>query len=208
MNLILLELVNLAANAVIAKQAEAARLLLATQALAKCREENNPYDPGSNPLGPSRLQMWGPDPCEIQEKDVAQAKAALAASQTSAAPTPQNLASQPAAQLSVTWDDSGLFLPETVNAELPELESQWDPQGVEEVMNQIAQEMMQIDHVNLRGVGQEFPSNEVLELMEVVEEGLTIWSLWIPDPIKWPKKLRWQLQLKDPGWAKKWEPTK
>lgn len=193
--LILLERLNLAVNAVIAEQAAAARLVLASQALAECRQQNNPYLPGNNPLGPSRAQMYGPDPCLEQEKELAEAQAARAAAQISNAPTEQNTAAAPAVQLADTWDSSELYQPETINADLPELESMYQPMQVMEVVHEI-----------LQRIGEE-PTDEELGEMEILEEGMRAVSLWIPLPIR-QSKFKYQLKLRNPGWVGRWVPQK
>ncbi|TRZ05897.1 hypothetical protein HGM15179_021209 [Zosterops borbonicus] len=153
------ERLNSAVNAVIAEQAAAARVLLASQALAECRQQNNPYLPGASLFGPTRSQMYGPDPCLEQEKELAEAQAAKAAAQISNAPTEQNTAVAPAIQLADTWDSSELFQPDTMNVDLPELESMWSPTSVEEILDMIA-----------GNLGEEGGEDEELErLMAAVE---------------------------------------
>lgn len=193
--LIHLERLNLAVNAAIVSEAAAARLVLAGQALAECRQQNNPYLPGNSPLGPSRAQMYGPDPCMEQEKELAEAQAAQAAAQISNAPTQQNLGSAPHVQLADTWDSSELYQPDTINADLPELESVYSPMRVQEVVHEILQKL-----------GEE-PTDEELMELEILEENMRAVSLWIPLPLRQTKK-RYQLKLRNPGWVGKWVPQK
>lgn len=195
MLLIILERLNLAVNAAIAEQAAAARLVLASQALSECRQQNNPYQPGSS-FGPSRQQMYGPDPCLEQEKELAEARAAKAAAQISNAPTSQNTGAQPAVQLANTWDSSELYQPETMNVDLPELESQWSPDSVDRVMQDIIQRL-----------GDVIEAEEVAMELETLEENMIAVSLWVPLPMK-QTKFRYQLKLRDPGWVRSWVPKR
>lgn len=97
------ERMNIAANAIIAKEAEAARLLLATQALQKCIQQNDPRGPGNTWLGivPQQAQ-WAPDPCQNERDTVAQMQEQTAAD--SNVPALQNLQAAPAPQLATTQD--------------------------------------------------------------------------------------------------------
>lgn len=198
------ERVNLAVNAVIAKQAAAARLLLAQQTYAECRERNNPWLPGNSLLGPSRAAMWGPDPCQQEMEEIRDATGAVQvaaeAARVSTAPAPQAVAAGGGIELSNTWEASELFDSVILNAELPaELQSSWSPTGLEEVLEGIAVEM------ELEQAGE-----EAWEAMEVAEENIrkNVTALLHWDP-GWPVvKLgnRFSLNLKNKKWIESWMP--
>lgn len=194
-NFMFLERVNLAVNAAIVQEAAAARALLAAQALADCRAENNPFLPGSI-LGPSRAAMWGPDPCLEQEKELADAQAAQRAAQISSAPTEQNLAAGPAAEFSNTWDPSELFQPETMNVDIPQLESAWSPTSLEDILEMIAVQM---------DVDQDEGLSEALEgEIEKIRKNMIAAQMWDPGHKTFKRPKRYQLVLKDNGWAGHW----
>lgn len=190
----------MAANAAIVEQAAAARLLLASQALAQCRAENNPFAP-SNIFGPSRAQMWGPDPCLEQEKELAGAtvdhQAAQAAAQIANAPTAQNLAAQPGTQLSNTWEPSELFDEVLQNTDYPEMESLWSPTSVEDVMEMIAAQM------ELENQDQWEQAGEELDKFRKNMQALLMWS---PDHQTHILNNRLKLKLKNQHWIGMWLP--
>ncbi|AHF54688.1 NP [turkey parvovirus 2] len=199
------ELVNIAANAVIAQQAAAARLLMASQALAECREQNNPYLPGNSLFGPTRAQMWGPDPCEQQEQDLASAtadhQASVQLAQKSSAPTPQDIQSAPQPQLSSTWSteyDPSIPLTEFL-VPSPALMSEWSPTSLQEVLDMLAIEMEDISSGSST-------SSEVQEAMEVVQENMMCFLLWDPWDIPPKKRKRYRFQPKNASWIGKWVP--
>lgn len=199
MNITILELVNIAANARIAEQAAEARMLLASQALAQCRAENNPYLPGNNPLGLGRQHMYGPDPCLDQERDLASAtaehQAAQQAAQIANAPAQSSTAAAPAVQMSDTWDPSELFDPVILNVDMsPSLQCMWSPTAVEDVMESLAVAM------DLEQAG-----NEVWEEMEVVWNNMFSLIHWDPDHPTKPRK-GFVLKPKNSGWMNHWVP--
>lgn len=195
-----LERANMAANAVIVEQAAAARLLLASQALAKCREENNPFSP-SNIFGPSRAQMWGPDPCLQQEKELAGAtvdhQAAQSAAQIANAPTAQNLAAQPGTQLSNTWEPSELFDEVLQNTNYPELQSPWSPTSVENVMEMIAVEMELEDQEAWEQAGEE---------LDKYRKNMLALHMWLPNHQTYVLSKPLSLKLKNQRWIGMWLP--
>lgn len=197
-----LERVNIAANAVIAEQAAAARLLLASQALAQCREENNPFLP-SNPFGPSLSQRWGPDPCLEQEKELAGAttahQEAAAAAQISNAPASQNLAAAPGTQLSNTWEPSELFEGTLQNTDYPQLQSMWSPTSVEDVLEMIAVQM-EADQVG------EMMWEEMGEELDRLRRNMTALLCWDISHQTVRRRLRLRLTLTNTTWIGSWSP--
>ncbi|UOH27066.1 nonstructural protein 2 [Galliform chaphamaparvovirus 13] len=207
MLLMSLELVNLAANAVIAKQAAAARLALASQSLAQCREQTNPYLPGnSGPFGPTRAQLYGPDPCLEQEKELAAATTAhqdaVALAQRSAAPTPQDLQSAPAPQLSSTWDvndtDPGIPISEFL-VPVPMLNNSWSPDSLDDVLAAIAMELEEIAPGSTS-------DSEVEEQMEIIRENMVSFLLWSPWDRKPRKRKPFQYRPNNKDWIGRWVP--
>lgn len=202
---ILVERVNMAVNAVIAAEAAAARQMMAAQALADCREQNNPYLPGNaGILGPTRSQMWGPDPCLTQEKELAAAtianQAAQAAAQITGAPTAQALQAAVAPQLSETETLDDLLNPAIPETEFvtpdSSLENMWSPGSIEETMIKIAEE--------LEKSGEMGPEEE--KEMEVIYENATIllnYWCWNP-PAK--KRKRYKFLPNNQNWIGKWTP--
>lgn len=200
-----LERANIAANALIAQQAAAARLLMASQALAECREQNNPYLPGNSLFGPTRTQMWGPDPCQTQMKELAGATTAhqdaVALAQRSAAPTAQDLAAAPAPQLSETFSaGSDPAIPETeLVPPSPALSNMWSPDTVLEIMNMLA-EQMEIDQPGSTS------SSDMEEEMELIYSNMVAFLSW--DCWEKPKRRRKRFvyQPNNQDWIGRWIP--
>ncbi|QEJ80803.1 NP [avian chapparvovirus BR_DF10] len=197
---------NIAANAVIAEQAAAARLLLAQQNLARCREENNPFLPGRNPFGVPTKLMWAPDPCTTQEKELAGATTAhadaVAAAQVSNAPTAQDLPSAPAPQLSDSWDTAATnpAIPESeFTVPNPSVQNSWSPTTVMEILDMIAQEME----------AQEAGSSSnasIVEEMDTLEQNIIAFQQWWAwGPVK-RTKCKFQFNPKNANWIGKWVP--
>lgn len=179
---------NIAVNAAIAKEAAAARLAMAAQALAECRQENNPYL--ASPLGLGRQAMWGPDPCQSQFEEV---EAAREAAQIASAPTQQNLAVAPGLELSETWDVAALIDPTTMNVDIPgDMNNLWSPQGILDVMDMIAAEME---------VG-----SEEEEEMELVYRNMVAVQMWDPSYPTFKRK-RYRLRPKEQKWIGIWAPN-
>lgn len=199
---IVLELLNTAVNAIIAKQAAEARQLLAAEALAQCRQETNPYLPTNNLFGPTRQQMWGPDPCLQQQEELAQADLQLR--QISNMPTLQNIGAQPAPQLSSTLPldqpspiDPALPISETVTPD-PQQESMWSPSSIESTMNKIWDQLQQVSPGSVT-------SQSIEEEMEIVYQQLVILMSWCPEkpPVRQSKFL---YDPKNKDWINSWVP--
>ncbi|UOH27079.1 nonstructural protein 2 [Galliform chaphamaparvovirus 17] len=205
--LILLERANIAVNALIAKQAAAARLLVASQSLAKCREQNNPYLPGnSGPFGPSRAQLYGPDPCLTQEKELAGATTAhmeaVALAQKSAAPTAQDLQAAPAPQLSSSYDvpDTDPAVPETEHiVPAPALNNTWSPNSLLEIMDMIAQEIETSDPGWLTDA-------EMIDQLEIIYRQGLAFLHWLPGLYPTKPRKPYKYQPKNENWIGKWAP--
>nr|WPD49020.1 MAG: nonstructural protein 2 [Protoparvovirus sp.] len=199
-HIISLELANIAANAVIAKQAAEAKLLLTAQALTQCRQETNPFLPGNTLLGPSRAHMWAPDPCLQQEQDHAEASLALA--QITNKPTQANIGAQPAPQLSDTLNpnipaDPLMMTPENV-VQSPSLQSQWSPSSIENTMNEIWDQMMEI-------APPEISDQEIMEVLGQIHHMIIIVGAWLPHmgPVT---NLKFTLDPKNKDWINHWAP--
>lgn len=193
------ERLNQAANAAFAKEAAAGRLLAAQQAYARCREENNPYLPGNSLFGPTRAQMWGPDPCQEQMNELAGAtrenEQAAQLAQIQAAPTPQNIASAAAVQLADTWDNSELLDPVIMNVDLEAVQNMWSPSSIEETMEAI---LMDLD-LNVL-------SDEEMEDLDRIHQNMIALIHWDPGYPTKPTKVRLQLLPKKKGWIGSWMP--
>nr|WPD49023.1 MAG: nonstructural protein 2 [Protoparvovirus sp.] len=194
MYIIILERATRAVNAVIARQAQAARVLLAAQNLQQCREQNNPYAPGNFLLGPSLSQRWGPDPCLTQEKELAEAQ--LLASQIAGAPTPAAPHAAVAPELSDSFDLNQNLDPSIPETEFitpdPCLNNMWSPDSIEQIMNEIWEEMEQ------QGGGSD-------QEMETLLQNITTLLLWVPKKgIKRNKK--YQFHPNNQKWIGHWAP--
>lgn len=207
-----------AANAVAAREAAAARFLLTSEQLAKCREENNPYNHWF--LGPAQDVSWAldaPDPCREQWIQATQAHEELQkaeqnlsgsttgsiphvqAGQQSNAPTSQDLAAAPAPQLATSGDPVGITDPAIPVSEYtvpdPGMDSMWSPSSIEDVMMQIAEELdaqgMEVDR-------------QILTSLDLIEDNMRTyarWWSWTPGRragIKWKPK--------NQSWVGKWVP--
>nr|WQF62314.1 MAG: nonstructural protein [Pigeon-associated parvo-like virus] len=198
--IILLDHANAAVNAVIAQEAAAARQAMAAQALAECRQQNNPYLPGnSGILGPNRAQMYGPDPCESQKEALAEASQALA--QINAPPTAAAPQAAAAPQLSET-DDMQI---ELLNPAIPETEgivpdpalsNMWSPQSIEDTMMRIAEELEKQGQIG---------DQEMEQLDEIASNMTYLLSYWCWEKPKRQRK-RYQFLPKNQGWLGKWAP--
>lgn len=203
MYLLLLEQVNIAVNALLVQEAAEARKLLAAQNLAQCREETNPYLPQNNPFGPSRIAMWGPDPCAQQEKDLAAATvdhlAAQQLAQLANAPSVQDPSSAPAPILAETFDTPmNPMIPETeYTVPDPQLQNMWSPDTMLTTMDKLANILEQ---QNVQ------PSPEIIEEMEIIDENIKMTTLW--DAWKKPRRRRRRYQFlpNNQSWIGKWTP--
>lgn len=208
-NLTFLEQVNQAANAVIAAEAGAARVLLAAQNLDQCRRENNPYQPGNFLLGPPRNLMWAQDPCHQEEAELASAtadhQAAQQLAQISGAPTPADPSAAVAPVLSDTYDMNMAFDPIVPETEFttpsPSLSNQWSPDSI---LNALAlvQEQMEVMYPDTCS------SSETSEEMELILEDIQNLGRWCPwdRPLRRPRK-KYQYLPKNKNWIGKWVPA-
>nr|WOX03039.1 nonstructural protein 2 [Psittaciform chaphamaparvovirus 4] len=210
------ERANIAANAVIAKQAAAARLLMASQALSKCRAETNPYLPGnSGPFGPTRQQLWGPDPCQEQMDELKGATtenaAAVAAAQRSNAPTAQDVQAAPAPQLSDAWVGQPMLDPAIPETEMivpsPGQDNDWSPTTVLEVMEMLAAALPDEQEEMETGEGGSTSSSQSIwsELDLIFENMIAYqsWDSWKP-PIR--VRARYQYLPNNAAWIGSWLP--
>lgn len=202
------EVARSAANAVIAKQAAAARLLLVADQLAKCREENNPY----NWLGqPTPQAMWGPDPCEELEREKANLENILAgekslpqaaAQSASNAPNAENLAAAPAPQLATAYDPVGNTDPAIPESEFSDsggsLQNVWSPITIDSLMEEI---FGQVDWDQLEEEMQQAVFMELGEIEDNVIQSRK-WYAWAPG--KKQKKLKFMPDSL--AWVGKWAP--
>ncbi|QGJ83202.1 nonstructural protein 2 [Peafowl parvovirus 1] len=173
---------------------------MASQSLAECREKNNPYIPGNMGLfGPTRQQMYGPDPCEAEEEALRGATVAhqdaVALAQRSAAPTPQDVQSAPAPQLSSSWEINNLD-PSIPMTELlvpqPFLNSSWSPTDLDEVMAMIAEEL----ETQTPGSSS---SEEMIVELQGIRENMVAFLSWDPwKPVK--KRKKYQYLPKNAEW--------
>lgn len=205
--IIILELVNAAANALIAKQAAAARLLTASQALQACREENNPYSPSSFFTAP-RTAMWAPDPCLEQEKELAAAtiqnKAAQSSAQVSNAPAAAALEVAPAPQLSSTSDGLSPYMqPEIPITEFmvpsPAQSNMWSPDSILDVMDQIMEEMEALSP------GSTSSSESIQAPLQILYDMMVAFLHWMPKKAKRPKQ-HLVYNPRNQDWIGRWGP--
>lgn len=175
-------MLNQAANALFVKQAQAARVTMAAQALQDCREQNNPY----GPFGAPKNLMWATDPCANEEQALAEAttqdQTSASLAQASGQPNPTDLASAPAPQLSDTLENEGPdpavpmteFITPSSN-----LTNMWSPNTVLEIMDMMAEEMEGIQEGSTQ-------IQENMEALEAVHYNITLFLSW--DPWGKPKK--------------------
>ncbi|QGJ83205.1 nonstructural protein 2 [Peafowl parvovirus 2] len=179
---------------------------MASQSLAQCREQTNPYLPGNSLFGPTRQMMYGPDPCETQEKELAGATTAhleaVALAQRSAAPTAQDVQAAPAPQLSSTFDppDIDPAIPPTEQViPSPDLNNMWSPDTLQEIMDMIAEEMEIIQPGSTS-------SSEAEEQMEIVWDQMVTFLHWVPRFHPRKRKPGFQYLPKNQDWIGKWVP--
>lgn len=205
--LILLDVVTAAANVVIAREAAAARRLLAAQALVECRNQNNPYLPGNSILGPPRNVMYMPDPCQTQERELAQAseeerQAAARLAQAQQAPTPQDPSSAPAPQLSSTAEGAAMPDPAVPESEFivpsPALNNMWSPDSIMDTMDQIANELEEMDTTNI-------DPGAINAELDLIFNQLTLFLAWLPGKGK-PRNKKFQYLPKNQDWIGRWVP--
>lgn len=205
------------AAAVAAKEAAAARLILASNQLAECRENNNPY----NWMGqPTRQAMFGPDPCIEQERERISAEqsvqaadqriagattsdiATIQAGAASNAPTAQDLASAPAPQLATGFDPVGITDPSIPLSEYsvpsPGMQSQWSPMSIEAVMEMIADEM-EWEKV------EKSVRSQVLVILDGLVENMDMFGRWWSWG-KGAKALKIKLKPRNQDWVGRWSP--
>lgn len=199
------ELLNAAANAEAAEKAAAARLLMTTQQLQACREENNPYTWMGTP---TRQAMWGPDPCQEQMEAVRGAtvehQAAVAAAQISQAPTAQDLSSAPAPQMSSSYDPVGNTDPAIPDSEGvvpdPALNNPWSPMDVDDLMLDL------LNRLEADGMEQEEVWIRMRWLLEDLEAALRSTKKWLWDGNAKAKWLKVQFKPKNQRWVGMWQP--
>nr|WPV87711.1 nonstructural protein 2 NS2 [Chaphamaparvovirus anseriform 9] len=190
---LILDALSQAVNAVIANSVEAGRILLASQQLAECRAQNNPYQnvwmPG---LGIQNLQ-WAADPCQKEQEavDQLQQQAAAAGNQVAT----QQLGGAPAPQLATSVDPTPNTDPAIpMNEYIPAQGAQnaWSPLELNEIMEMIVQEAgdVEIDDMDL---------DEILNKM-------LYYKLWCPWGLPGTHNLKWKYQPKNPKWISQWLP--
>lgn len=205
------------AAAVAAKEAAAARLILASNQLAECRENNNPY----NWMGqPTRAAMFGPDPCLEQERERHEADqavqaadqriagattsdiAAIQAGAASNAPSVQDLASAPAPQLATGYDPVGITDPSIPLSEYsvpsPGMQSLWSPLSIDAVMEMI------LDEMEWEKVEEEV-RQKVLVILDGLVENMDNFGKWWSWG-KGPKSLKIKFKPKNQKWIGMWSP--
>ncbi|UOH27074.1 nonstructural protein 2 [Galliform chaphamaparvovirus 16] len=175
---------------------------MASQSLAECREQNNPYLPGnSGPFGPNLRQlMYAPDPCEEQEQELAGATQAhldaVALAQKSAAPTIQDLQAAPAPQLSSSWDinntDPSIPISEFL-VPAPSLESSWSPTDLDNIMAMIQDEL---EHIAPGSTSDE----EMIVELDRIRHNAVLFLMWNPWNLKPYKRKKYQYLPKNKKW--------
>nr|QMI57929.1 nucleoprotein [Wood duck chaphamaparvovirus] len=191
-----LDALNQAVNAVIAKSVGAGRLILAAQQLEECRNQNNPYKNSWLPGAISQNLAWAPDPCrDLQEEvDQLQEQAAAGGNQV----VSMQLGGAPAPQLAAANDP----VPSTDPAipanefEIPQegANNQWEPLIPEDVLDMIIEEM-----------GDQPVQDEDMQDLELMFFHVQLWCPW-GGPRS--RNLKWSLkyQPKNSSWMGKWLP--
>lgn len=198
----LLDALNQAANAVIAKSVDAGRQLLAAQqVLEACRNANNPGLPGNTWMQGMRMQnaAWAPDPCQAEQEAVDQLMEADQSGGGDKVATMQ-LGGAPAPQLAHPMDpvpnqDPAIPANEYVTPE-PGAHNQWTPLLPEEIVQMI------IDEWDARG---EHPD---VDMLEDILNPIKILHLWCPWGGPGVTNLRWTFKYhpKNSKWVGKWLP--
>ncbi|UOH27026.1 nonstructural protein 2 [Chaphamaparvovirus galliform4] len=191
------ELLNQAANAAIASNVAAGRLLLASQQLQECREANNPYKNSWIPgLAPANLQ-WAPDPCAEQEEALQNLMKQGAAEGNQVAT--QQLGGAPAPQLAVAMDpvpntDPSIPMNEFVTP-VPGAQNQWSPLVPDDVLEMI------VDN---------YPEGEEPEemMLDQILDGMLKYQMWCPWGEPGRKNARWKFIYKpiNSRWVGNWTP--
>lgn len=162
-----------------------------------CRQRNNPYIPGNSLFGPTRQQLWGPDPCQQEEQELQQAQQQLA--QISQAPTQQSPASGVAPILSDSFDTTDFLDPAIPAMEntvpSPQLVNMWSPTSLEDTMNLIWDQME----------AENMEHSSVEEELQRIHQTLLNFFQWIPVP-PIPVKARYQFLPKNKKWIGRWVP--
>ena len=193
-----LESLNQAANAAIAANVGAGRLLLASQQLRECREANNPYKNSWMPgLAPANLQ-WAPDPCAEQEEALQNLMKQGAAEGNQVAT--QQLGGAPAPQLAESTDptpntDPAIPMNEYV-VPTQGAQNQWSPIVPEDVMDMI-----------LDNYPEDAEPPEEMMLDEILEHML-YYIMWCPWGQPGTKNAKWKLIYKpiNSQWVGNWTP--
>ena len=194
----ILELLNQAANAAIADNVGAGRLLLASQQLQECRVNNNPYKNSWFPgLAPNSLQ-WAPDPCAKEQEAVDNLMKQSAAEGNQVAT--QQLGGAPAPQLAVAVDpvpntDPAIPMNEYVTPQ-PGAQNNWSPIVPEDVMEMILDQYPE---------DQEPPEDMMLD--EILD-GMYKYMLWCPWGEPGRKNAKWKFIYKplNSNWVGNWVP--
>lgn len=192
----ILDRVQNAANAALVSSAAAARLGLAAQQLAECREKNNPRSLWLPGMVPQQAQ-WAPDPCQEEENTLESLQRDAGGGKVVPA---GNLGAAVAPQLATSQDptpatDPAIPMSEFV-APAPGASNMWtDTMTVREFMEIIMQdlpsptdeELMQLD--------------EILNRVRVVH----LWCPWGGPPVH---NLKWKMEYKpkNQDWIGHWLP--
>lgn len=203
-----LDVLQAAANAAIAKDAAAAKVLLQQQQLQECREANNPFVPELNLFGPPRNLMFAPDPCQTQMRDLATAQEELEAaeahlSELSGAPTPGVPQAALAPELTQTVVTENIGDPMITATESttpdPYAITMWTPTSLEQTLDNIWEEMMSLD------IPIPPPPEEMETEMERLRGNLVCLYAWVPK--KGTKlKSKFTYRPKNLAWINKWVP--
>nr|QMI57934.1 nucleoprotein [Wood duck chaphamaparvovirus] len=199
---LILDILNQAVNAVIAKSVDAGReLLAAQQVLQACRQANNPGLPGNSWMQGMRLQnqMWAADPCQAEQQAVDELMEAdeggggdkQATQQQGGAPVPQ-LAhpSDPTPSLDPAIPENEFVVPEPEQG----AHNQWIPLTDEQLRDLLFQAL------------EEHPVDPME--IENILNAKKVLHMWCPWGGPWVVNLKWAFKYhpKNSKWISRWLP--
>lgn len=199
MVVLFLERANRAVNAVAARSVARGRLIIASQQLQECRQQNDPRSPQNSWLPGMQSQnlMWQVDPCEEQQKAMdeliqqsAQGQNRVATAQVGGAPVPQLAESTD----SVTNTDPAIPMNEWDTPDPQGPENNWlDAPDPYELWDEIMQEMRDQDLADSM-------EEDILQVMLHYQE----WCPW-GGPSEKRKKWFWYKPIIS-AWITRWKP--
>nr|QMI57804.1 nucleoprotein [Pacific black duck chaphamaparvovirus] len=200
---LILERANRIANAAIAANSQAARLLLAAQQLDECIQRNDPRAPGNSwlPGVVNPNNQWGPDPCGKERETLESMQQSIAGEKVAAL---QNLGAAVAPQLAHPQEPTPNTDPAVPASEyvVP------DPGQDNPFMAMSHDEIMELIEQGAQQAIEDFQTHlaEIAEAMDTIygaTRKVILWCPWGGPPVR---NLKWQYKPKNDSWLNKWAP--